>query len=77
MDVVLPSLVAGSAENVVQEALEFLNKTTEPKQGETWNTWKKKTITLPSDHCYCGPMNQITEKTGKSSSKDEKKNERQ
>ena len=35
MDVVLPSLVAGSAENVVQEALEFLNKTTEPKQGET------------------------------------------
>lgn len=32
IDVVLPSLVAGSAENVAQEAFEFLNRTKKRKQ---------------------------------------------
>lgn len=81
MDVVLPSLVAGSAENVAQEAFESWTRlrkgNTEPKMRNLKHL-KEKTITLRwSDHCYCCQINQITEKTGEGSGKAEKKNERQ
>ena len=81
MDVVLPSLVAGSAENVAKEGFESWTRlrkgNTEPKMRNLKHL-KEKTITLRwSDHCYCCQIYQITEKTGKGSGKAEKKNERQ